>query len=65
MPVGAGGFGFARRLSGSYLHPPGRRPRSRLLAERAAERGLLRAAVPAAAARPQRLHTAALGLLLR
>ncbi len=65
VSVGAGSLGFARRLARSHRHPPGRGPRPRLLAERAAEHRLLWAAVPAPAERPQRVHTAALGLLLR
>lgn len=65
MPVGAGGLGVARRRSGPDRHPPGRRPRPRLLAVRAAEHRLLRAAGHAPAEGPQRVHAAALGLLLR
>lgn len=64
MSVGAGSFDCDRRLSGTYSHPPGSSSRSRLLAERAAEHRLFRAAVPAAAERPEWVHTAALGLLL-
>lgn len=65
VSAGARGLSVARRLSGSHRHPPGCRARTRLLAERASEHRLLRVALSAPTKRPRRVHTSALGLLLR
>lgn len=61
---GAGSLCLAGRLQGSHLNPPGCSLRPRILACGAAEHRLFWIVLPAPAERPQRIHTAALGLSL-
>lgn len=65
VSVGARSLCSTGGLPRSDGHPPGRSPRPRLLAERAAEYRLCRGVVATGTSRPWWIYTAALGLLLR